>query len=219
MGKKLFLSTALFAAALAAGSCEKTPNGEPAAKQTGSTTPQDQQEAMQAPEPGSLNSSQSAPGHNEHQGNQDQERQRQRAAEDLNSNSEANQDHATSNQGQADQGDRTSSHSQTSAQSGLLPSGSHSVEGGGNSAPGADGAPVPLRRDQVRQLQIVLKEKGFDVGKTDGIIGPRTRNALIAFQRQQGIQATGQIDQRTITALGMPATTSTTSGQSGAGTQ
>jgi hypothetical protein len=30
---------------------------------------------------------------------------------------------------------------------------------------------------------MVLKEKGFDVDAVDGVPGPRTRNALLAFKR------------------------------------
>jgi peptidoglycan hydrolase-like protein with peptidoglycan-binding domain len=68
---------------------------------------------------------------------------------------------------------------------------------------GAAGGTVHLGPEQIRQAQTVLKQKGFDVGLADGIMGPRTRKALIAFQQQQGLQGTGQIDQRTVTALGM----------------
>jgi len=73
---------------------------------------------------------------------------------------------------------------------------------------------------------MVLIEKGFDIGEPDGRLGSRTRRALIAFQRQQGFQVTGQIDTRTMTALGVSSTTGqgnqganqpSTSGQSGAG--
>jgi hypothetical protein len=63
---------------------------------------------------------------------------------------------------------------------------------------------VSLTPEQrIRQAQIHLKEKGFEVGEVAGILGPRTRNALIAFQRQQGFNPTGQIDERTAAALGI----------------
>jgi len=39
--------------------------------------------------------------------------------------------------------------------------------------------------------------------EVDGVMGPQTRQAIIAFQRKEGIEATGQIDQRTSAALGM----------------
>jgi hypothetical protein len=100
------------------------------------------------------------------------------------------------------------------------------LESGGKVSGGA-GA-IDLAPDQIRQVQMVLIEKGFDIGEPDGRLGPRTTRALIAFQRQQGFQATGQIDSRTMTALGVSGTTGqgnqganqpSTSGQGGTGTQ
>jgi peptidoglycan hydrolase-like protein with peptidoglycan-binding domain len=85
-----------------------------------------------------------------------------------------------------------------------------------------------LSRDEIRQVQIVLNQQGFNVGEPDGILGARTREALIAFQRKRGFQASGQIDQQTVAALGVtgatghqgnqaqPSTADQT-GQSGAG--
>jgi peptidoglycan hydrolase-like protein with peptidoglycan-binding domain len=79
---------------------------------------------------------------------------------------------------------------------------------------------VNLSRDEIRRVQMVLNQKGFSVGKLDGVLGPRTRNALIAFQRQQGLEPTGGIDQPTMIALGISnGATSRTSGQGGPGTQ
>jgi outer membrane biosynthesis protein TonB len=75
--------------------------------------------------------------------------------------------------------------------------------------------PLNLTRDHVLEAQRLLSQKGFDVGEIDGVIGPRTRRAVIAFQRQQGLEPTGQIDQQTANALGLPtASDSTTGGRS-----
>jgi hypothetical protein len=60
-----------------------------------------------------------------------------------------------------------------------------------------------LSQDEIRQVQIMLNQKGFNVGEPDGVLGPRTREALTAFQRKQGFQASGQIDQQTMAALGV----------------
>jgi peptidoglycan hydrolase-like protein with peptidoglycan-binding domain len=99
------------------------------------------------------------------------------------------------------------------------------LNSGGATVSGGAGA-IDLAPDQIRQVQMVLIEKGFDIGEPDGRLGPRTKRALIAFQRQQGFQASGQIDSRTMTALGVSGTTGqgnqnqpSTSGQSGAGAQ
>jgi membrane-bound lytic murein transglycosylase B len=43
-----------------------------------------------------------------------------------------------------------------------------------------------LSREERLELQQHLSRKGFDVGTPDGQIGPRTRNALRAFQAASG---------------------------------
>ena len=55
----------------------------------------------------------------------------------------------------------------------------------------------------IREVQQVLLEKGFYHGPVDGVMGYATREALIAFQRQQEIAVTGRIDTRTMTSLGI----------------
>ena len=56
---------------------------------------------------------------------------------------------------------------------------------GGGAQTGSAGDIINLGPDEIRQVQIVLKEKGFYRGEPDGVLGPTTQ-ALIAFQRQQG---------------------------------
>jgi peptidoglycan hydrolase-like protein with peptidoglycan-binding domain len=91
-------------------------------------------------------------------------------------------------------------------------------------------AEVNLTEEQIRQIQIVLNEKGFNIGRPDGRLGPRTIRALTAFQRRQGLQASGRLDRRTVAALGVSnvsgaqggaqgAGQSSTTGQGGAGSQ
>jgi len=63
-------------------------------------------------------------------------------------------------------------------------------------------------------VQQVLIERGLLSGEADGILGPDTRTALITFQRQEGFQATGSIDTRTVTALGVSNKISATQNQS-----
>ncbi len=41
----------------------------------------------------------------------------------------------------------------------------------------------PLNRDEVRELQTLLKKQGFNAGTPDGVIGPKTRAAAQAFAR------------------------------------
>ena len=63
-------------------------------------------------------------------------------------------------------------------------------------------------------MQRVLIQRGFSV-EIDGRLGPRTRQALIQFQRREGLQATGRIDSRTVSSLGV----SVRSNQGGGGGQ
>jgi peptidoglycan hydrolase-like protein with peptidoglycan-binding domain len=67
---------------------------------------------------------------------------------------------------------------------------------------------------------MALQKKGFNPGEADGVLGPRTRKALTAFQQQQRLQANGQLDNQTLAALGMSeGAGSSTSGQNNALTQ
>jgi hypothetical protein len=73
---------------------------------------------------------------------------------------------------------------------------------GGGSAVSSDADFADLSPEEIRQVQLVLIERGFSL-EADGRLGPRTRDALIQFQRREGLQATGQIDSRTVTSLGV----------------
>ncbi len=55
---------------------------------------------------------------------------------------------------------------------------------------------------RVAALQIGLRAHGFDPGPVDGVRGPLTSSALVAFQRAQGIRATGRLGRATRRALG-----------------
>jgi hypothetical protein len=84
--------------------------------------------------------------------------------------------------------------------SGQLEDRGGSVGAGGG---GANVDVVDLSPDEIRQVQIVLNQRGFNIGDPDGVLGPRTKQALIQFQQRQGFQATGRFDSRTISALGV----------------
>lgn len=59
----------------------------------------------------------------------------------------------------------------------------------------------PLRGDDTATLQERLLELGYDVGNVDGIFGPRTAEALSAFQRDYGLVADGTCGPATLRAL------------------
>src|SRR5262245_32670084 len=61
--------------------------------------------------------------------------------------------------------------------------------------------PEPMFGDDVRQLQERLLELGYDLGRADGIFGPRTAAALARFQREVGLVADGVCGPQTIGAL------------------
>ena len=52
-----------------------------------------------------------------------------------------------------------------------------------NSATGA----LNLSESEIREVQQVLIQRGLLTGEADGVLGPRTQEALISFQRQQGL--------------------------------
>lgn len=55
----------------------------------------------------------------------------------------------------------------------------------------------------VTRVQSRLTELGYDAGPADGEFGPRTQSALMAFQKDRGLEATGETDPKTWEALGI----------------
>ncbi|MBN2429657.1 MAG: peptidoglycan-binding protein [Deltaproteobacteria bacterium] len=62
-------------------------------------------------------------------------------------------------------------------------------------------AAADLNREQIREMQNLLNERGYNVGQADGFIGPRTREGLRQFQSSEGLAATGTPDRETLRAL------------------
>lgn len=50
---------------------------------------------------------------------------------------------------------------------------------------------VPMSRQEVVELQTLLRENGFDAGEPDGVIGSKTRSAVRSYQRANGLPADG----------------------------
>ena len=55
--------------------------------------------------------------------------------------------------------------------------------------------------ESVRFAQADLKRHGFDPGPADGVLGPRTRNAIAAFQNANRLPVTGTLTPDTIRSL------------------
>jgi len=59
---------------------------------------------------------------------------------------------------------------------------------------------------EVSEIQTRLKEWGYYNGKVDGIFGTATRNAVIKFQKSNGLEADGIVGTKTLAALGISKT-------------
>lgn len=57
---------------------------------------------------------------------------------------------------------------------------------------------------EVRQIQTRLKNWGYYSGSVDGIYGTQTKNAVIYFQRKNGLTVDGVAGASTLSALGLP---------------
>ena len=55
----------------------------------------------------------------------------------------------------------------------------------------------------IADVQGVLQQMGYYTGEVDGLLGPLTREALTAYQGEQGLTQTAAIDEPTLDALGM----------------
>jgi len=66
-------------------------------------------------------------------------------------------------------------------------------------------APVDAMYDAqlVRSVQQSLNDRGFAAGPVDGQWGPTTESAVRDFQQANGLAQTGNLDPRTINALGV----------------
>ncbi len=61
------------------------------------------------------------------------------------------------------------------------------------------------QREMIREVQQNLQQQGYDVGNLDGVWGPNTQQALRQFQQEQGLQATGRLNQNTLAELNVDA--------------
>ncbi|WP_416828604.1 S41 family peptidase [Ectobacillus polymachus] len=58
-----------------------------------------------------------------------------------------------------------------------------------------------MNNDQVKNAQLLLKDLGFEPGRTDGYFSKETETAVKAFQQSSNMDQTGIIDQKTADAL------------------
>lgn len=53
----------------------------------------------------------------------------------------------------------------------------------------------------IRNIQAILNNNGYDAGSPDGIMGSRTRNAIIEFQKANGLLPSGEVDRALVDKL------------------
>jgi N-acetylmuramoyl-L-alanine amidase len=58
--------------------------------------------------------------------------------------------------------------------------------------------------DEVKQIQTRLKNWGYYNGEIDGIYGTQTKNAVLYFQKKNGLTADGIAGAETLSAIGLP---------------
>lgn len=69
---------------------------------------------------------------------------------------------------------------------------------------GEEGHPLSqIEGESARILQEKLKAEGFYEGEVDGILGPKSQQALMKFQESKGLTASGKLDNQTASALGI----------------
>lgn len=65
------------------------------------------------------------------------------------------------------------------------------------------GETAKLDKEGRMALQEFLINEGYDPGEVDGILGPKTRDALKSYQGKNGLEPTGEPDLPTLKSLGM----------------
>jgi Putative peptidoglycan binding domain len=55
----------------------------------------------------------------------------------------------------------------------------------------------------IQNVQLALRDQGYYPGSIDGLVGPQTRAALTAFQRDHGLIVTSAVDEPTLVALNL----------------
>ena len=61
---------------------------------------------------------------------------------------------------------------------------------------------APAQRISVADVQYVLKSRGYNVGRVDGLLGSQTVYAIKQFQRDVGLHPCGNLTSATLRALG-----------------
>ena len=62
-------------------------------------------------------------------------------------------------------------------------------------------AAANLSKDDITEAQLELRHSGLYNGSLDGVIGPQTKQALVRFQKDNGLEQTATLDALTMVAM------------------
>jgi len=57
--------------------------------------------------------------------------------------------------------------------------------------------------DNIKKVQETLRDKGYDPGPIDGVMGSQTRDAISQYQKAENLPVTGHLDAQTAGKLGV----------------
>ena len=60
---------------------------------------------------------------------------------------------------------------------------------------------LTFKQIRIATVQMLLSELSYDTKDLDGILGPKTQNAILRFQRKTGTRADGKVSAQLITML------------------
>ena len=86
----------------------------------------------------------------------------------------------------------------------------------GSASRGSQASGMGVQQD-IREAQQALKAQGHDPGPIDGLMGPKTQQALREFQSSNGLQQTGRLDEETKEKLNIEDSSTRGSGSMGKG--
>lgn len=72
-------------------------------------------------------------------------------------------------------------------------------------------------KEMVKKVQQTLNDVGYDCGTPDGVAGKKTRAAIESYQKDKGLEATGEIDDALLAAMGLAKKQEQAGGNSEAG--
>jgi localization factor PodJL len=66
---------------------------------------------------------------------------------------------------------------------------------------GADTTASIDMKKAVQNIQAILNKNGYEAGNADGVMGEKTKSAIVAFQKDNELAPTGEIDEKLVRAL------------------